>query len=66
MKHSVCFYWTEERSDAVTEICVVMCLQASRGQKSDPQENIELDSYNLGVSRAAGEPAEEEGVQGAE
>ncbi|XP_042253062.1 uncharacterized protein LOC121886797 isoform X1 [Thunnus maccoyii] len=41
-------------------------LKASRGQKSGPQENIELDSYNLGVSRAEGEPAEEEGAQGAE
>ncbi|XP_067432530.1 scavenger receptor cysteine-rich type 1 protein M130-like isoform X3 [Thunnus thynnus] len=40
--------------------------KASRGQKSGPQENIELDSYNLGVSRAEGEPAEEEGAQGAE
>ncbi|XP_044215331.1 uncharacterized protein LOC122987488 [Thunnus albacares] len=45
---------------------VVFILKASRGQKSDPQENIELDSYNLGVSRAEGEPAEEEGAQGAE
>ena len=43
-----------------------MSLQASRGQKSGPQENIELDYYNLGVSRAEGEPAEEEGAQGAE
>ncbi|XP_053197800.1 scavenger receptor cysteine-rich type 1 protein M130-like [Scomber japonicus] len=48
------------------QICVVMSLQASRGQKSDPQENIELDYINLGVSRAEGEPAEEEGAQGAE
>ncbi|XP_067451818.1 scavenger receptor cysteine-rich type 1 protein M130-like [Thunnus thynnus] len=45
---------------------VVFILKASRGQKSGPQENIELDSYNLGVSRAEGEPAEEEGAQGAE
>ncbi|CAK6983575.1 uncharacterized protein LOC122975443 isoform X2, partial [Scomber scombrus] len=41
-------------------------LKASRGQKSDPQENIELDNYNLGVSRAEGEPAGEEGARGAE
>ncbi|CAK6982587.1 uncharacterized protein LOC122975443 isoform X2, partial [Scomber scombrus] len=40
--------------------------KASRGQKSDPQENIEMDCYNLGVSRAEEEPAEEEGAQGAE
>ncbi|XP_067451803.1 scavenger receptor cysteine-rich type 1 protein M130-like isoform X1 [Thunnus thynnus] len=45
---------------------VFFILKASRGQKSGPQENIELDSYNLGVSRAEGEPAEEEGAQGAE
>ncbi|XP_044209838.1 uncharacterized protein LOC122983785 [Thunnus albacares] len=45
---------------------VVFILKASRGQKSGPQENIELDYYNLGVSRAEGEPAEEEGAQGAE
>ncbi|XP_067440071.1 scavenger receptor cysteine-rich type 1 protein M130-like [Thunnus thynnus] len=45
---------------------VVFILKASRGQKSGPQENIELDSYNLGVSRAEGEPAEEEGAQGTE
>ncbi|XP_062298281.1 uncharacterized protein LOC134003171 [Scomber scombrus] len=45
------------------QICVVMSLQASRGQKSDPQENVEMDYCNLGVSR---EPAEEEGAQGAE
>ena len=37
-----------------------------RRQKSDPQENIELNHYNLGVSRAEGELAEEEGAQGAE
>ncbi|XP_062298274.1 scavenger receptor cysteine-rich type 1 protein M130-like, partial [Scomber scombrus] len=48
------------------QICVVMSLQASRGQKSDPQENIEMDCNNLSVSRAEGEPAEEEGAQGAE
>ncbi|CAK6980724.1 uncharacterized protein LOC122983784 isoform X3, partial [Scomber scombrus] len=39
---------------------------ASRGQKSDPQETIELDNYNLGASRAEGEPAGEEGARGAE
>ncbi|XP_053197460.1 T-cell differentiation antigen CD6-like [Scomber japonicus] len=47
-------------------IAVYFILKASRGQKSDPQENIELDYYNRGVSRAEGEPAEEEGAQGAE
>ncbi|XP_038550460.1 uncharacterized protein LOC119884066, partial [Micropterus salmoides] len=35
--------------------------KASRGQKPDRQENIELDYYNVGVSAA-----EEEGAQGAE
>ncbi|XP_067452146.1 uncharacterized protein [Thunnus thynnus] len=45
---------------------VVFILKASRGQRSDPQENIELDSYNLSVYRAEGESAEEEGAQGAE
>ncbi|KAM7370317.1 hypothetical protein PAMP_009877 [Pampus punctatissimus] len=39
---------------------------ASRGQMSGPQENIELDYYNFGVSRGEGEPPEEEGAQGAE
>ncbi|XP_067432538.1 uncharacterized protein [Thunnus thynnus] len=47
-------------------IAIYFILKASRGQKSGPQENTELDSYNLGVSRAEGEPAEEEGAQGAE
>ncbi|XP_044194431.1 deleted in malignant brain tumors 1 protein-like [Thunnus albacares] len=45
---------------------IYFILKASRGQRSGPQENIGLDSYNLGVSRAEGEPAEEEGAQGAE
>ncbi|XP_053197802.1 scavenger receptor cysteine-rich type 1 protein M130-like [Scomber japonicus] len=40
--------------------------KASRRQKSDPQENIELSCYKLVVSRAEGEPAGEEGAQGAE
>ena len=48
------------------QICVVMSLQASRRQKSDPQETIELDYDDLDVFRAEGEPAEEEGAQGAE
>ncbi|XP_042271596.1 scavenger receptor cysteine-rich type 1 protein M130-like, partial [Thunnus maccoyii] len=47
-------------------VFILKVLKASRGQRSGPQENIELDSYNLGVSRAEGEPAEEEGAQGAE
>ncbi|XP_044194432.1 scavenger receptor cysteine-rich type 1 protein M130-like [Thunnus albacares] len=42
-------------------IAIYFILKASRGQKSGQQENIELDSYNLGVSRA-----EEEGAQRAE
>ncbi|XP_062298612.1 uncharacterized protein LOC134003425 [Scomber scombrus] len=47
-------------------IIIYFILKASRGQKSDPQEDIELSCYNRGVSRAEGEPAEEEGAQGAE
>ncbi|XP_039645325.1 uncharacterized protein LOC120551803 isoform X3 [Perca fluviatilis] len=47
-------------------IYFIMKVQATRGQMSDPQENIELDYYNLGVSRAEGAPAEEEGHQAAE
>ncbi|XP_067433184.1 uncharacterized protein [Thunnus thynnus] len=47
-------------------IAIYFILKASRGQKSGPQENIELDYYNLGVSRAEGEPAEEERSQRAE
>uniref|UniRef100_A0A3B4XI55 SRCR domain-containing protein n=1 Tax=Seriola lalandi dorsalis TaxID=1841481 RepID=A0A3B4XI55_SERLL len=39
---------------------------ATRGQKPVPQETKELDCYNVGVSRAEGGPAEEEGVQAAE
>eukprot|EP00064_Thunnus_orientalis_P005818 superscaffoldBa00000586_g5832 len=45
---------------------IFFIFKANRGQKSGPQENIELDSYNLGVPRAAGEPVEEERAQGAE
>ncbi|XP_053197804.1 scavenger receptor cysteine-rich type 1 protein M130-like [Scomber japonicus] len=39
-------------------------LKVIRRQRSDPQENIELISYKLVVSRAEGEPAEEEEAQG--
>ncbi|XP_035853728.1 scavenger receptor cysteine-rich type 1 protein M130-like [Sander lucioperca] len=46
-------------------IYFIMKVRATRGQMSGPQENIELD-YNLGVSRAEGAPAEEEGAQAAE
>ncbi|XP_053197796.1 scavenger receptor cysteine-rich type 1 protein M130-like [Scomber japonicus] len=45
---------------------VYFILKASRGQKSDPPENTELDYYNPSVSRAEEEPAEEEGAQGAD
>ncbi|XP_022606755.1 scavenger receptor cysteine-rich type 1 protein M130-like [Seriola dumerili] len=45
---------------------IYFILKATRGQKPVPQETIELDCYNLGVSRAEGGPAEEEGVQAAE
>ncbi|XP_042273736.1 scavenger receptor cysteine-rich type 1 protein M130-like isoform X1 [Thunnus maccoyii] len=45
---------------------IFFIFKANRGQKSGPQENIELDSYNLGVPRAEGEPVEEERAQGAE
>ncbi|XP_053177441.1 scavenger receptor cysteine-rich type 1 protein M130-like [Scomber japonicus] len=45
----------------LSNTAVYFILKASRGQKSDPQENIELDYYNLGVSRAEGEPTGEEG-----
>ncbi|XP_023274760.1 antigen WC1.1-like [Seriola lalandi dorsalis] len=48
----------------IAVICFI--LKATRGQKPVPQETKELDCYNLGVSRAEGGPAEEEGVQAAE
>ncbi|XP_067433202.1 collagen alpha-6(VI) chain-like [Thunnus thynnus] len=47
-------------------IAIYFIRKASRGQKSGPQENTELDSYNLGVSKAEGESAEEERSQRAE
>lgn len=52
--------------DSNSYLCACMSLQATRGQKSGPQENIELDYYNLGVCGAEGGPAEEEGAQAAE
>ncbi|XP_053197808.1 scavenger receptor cysteine-rich type 1 protein M130-like [Scomber japonicus] len=47
-------------------IIIYFILKASRGQKSDPPENTKLGYYKLVVSSAEGEPAEEEGAQGAE
>ncbi|XP_039644984.1 scavenger receptor cysteine-rich type 1 protein M130-like [Perca fluviatilis] len=47
-------------------IYFIMKVQATRRQMSGPQENIELDYYNLGFSKAEGAPAEEEGAQAAE
>ena len=44
-------------------MCVVMSLQACRGQTSGPQENTAM-VYNAGVSRAEEELAEEEGAEG--
>lgn len=41
-----------------------MSLQATRGQHPGGRENIELDYYNLGASRAEGGPKEEAGAQG--
>ncbi|XP_038591602.1 collagen alpha-1(XII) chain-like isoform X3 [Micropterus salmoides] len=48
----------------IAAICFIH--KATRGQKPDPQENVELDYYNLGVCRAEGGPAEEEGAEAAE
>ncbi|XP_023262139.1 scavenger receptor cysteine-rich type 1 protein M130-like [Seriola lalandi dorsalis] len=48
----------------IAVICFI--LKATRGQKPVPQETIELNDYSLGVSRAEGGPAEEEGVQASE
>ncbi|XP_045925771.1 collagen alpha-1(XII) chain-like [Micropterus dolomieu] len=48
----------------IAAICFIH--KATRGQKPDPQENVELDYYNLGVCRAEGGPAEEEGAQAGE
>uniref|UniRef100_A0A3B4XJ18 SRCR domain-containing protein n=1 Tax=Seriola lalandi dorsalis TaxID=1841481 RepID=A0A3B4XJ18_SERLL len=49
-----------------SHLCAATSLQATRGQKPVPQETIELNDYSLGVSRAEGGPAEEEGVQASE
>ncbi|CAK6982434.1 hypothetical protein F2P79_011962, partial [Scomber scombrus] len=46
-------------------IIIYFILKASRGLKSDSQVDTEMDYYDLGVSRAEGEPAEEEEAQGA-
>lgn len=53
-------------TDTVTHICLLLSLQRTRGQKPGPQEHMELDYYNLCVSRAEGGPTEEEGAQAAE
>ncbi|XP_071351013.1 uncharacterized protein [Trachinotus anak] len=45
---------------------IYFILKATREQKPGPQETMELDYYNLGVSRAEGGPAEEEGVTAAQ
>ncbi|XP_028424562.1 scavenger receptor cysteine-rich type 1 protein M130-like [Perca flavescens] len=42
-------------------IVIYIIMKATRGKKLDPQENIELDNYNLSVRRD-----EEEGAQAAE
>ncbi|XP_049420340.1 scavenger receptor cysteine-rich type 1 protein M130-like [Epinephelus fuscoguttatus] len=45
---------------------IYFIFKTTRGKKPGPQENIEVDYYNLGVSRAEGGSAEEEGAQAEE
>ncbi|KAL7371606.1 hypothetical protein ABVT39_001960 [Epinephelus coioides] len=45
---------------------IYFIFKTTRGKKPGPQENIEVDYYNLCVSRAEGGSAEEEGAQAEE
>ncbi|XP_049419905.1 scavenger receptor cysteine-rich type 1 protein M130-like [Epinephelus fuscoguttatus] len=45
---------------------IYFIFKTTRGKKPGQQENIEVDYYNLGVSRAEGGSAEEEGAQAEE
>uniref|UniRef100_UPI003AAE4CA7 scavenger receptor cysteine-rich type 1 protein M130-like n=1 Tax=Centroberyx gerrardi TaxID=166262 RepID=UPI003AAE4CA7 len=53
---------------AVVLLVTALCFycKATRGQKPEREENIELDYYNLGGSGAEGGPGEEAGAQGTE
>ncbi|XP_049420339.1 collagen alpha-1(XII) chain-like [Epinephelus fuscoguttatus] len=45
---------------------IYFIFKTTRGKKPGPQENIEVDYYNLSVSRTEGGSAEEEGAQAEE